>query len=324
MRVASWILSLCLHGAVFLAIWFWPVSAPVRPDAPPILISLVDGAMGGNQTPSPILGPMGDTADGPQAPSLPAPQSDVASPAREESRPKEPDRVKEIDIPEKAPEAPAPVPVPEPKPQPPEPKPVEIPKPEARTAPKPEQKKPEEKKPQPKKAEPKKPEPKKPAQPKQPAPKKAVDPVAAALQQARKATSRASSGDRGSAVEQALAQAQKSASGNRGGGGGEGRGPGGGGIGDVYVGQVMLAVRPNWGFASGGRKSLVCTIKVTVDMNGKVTEAVVSKSSGNAQYDASAVNAIIRTSNAGDFPVPPNISYTELDLVFTMDELMGR
>ena len=150
------------------------------------------------------------------------------------------------------------------------------------------------------------------------------DPIAAALQKARKASSRADSGDRGNAIEQALAQAQRKAGGNRGGGGGEGDGPGGGGLGDVYMGQVMLAVRPNWGFASAGRVNLSCVVRVKVDMQGKVLQAEISQSSGNSQYDASAVNAVVRTGQAGEFPPPPSAEYSDLDLVFTFDELMGR
>ncbi|WP_165075185.1 MULTISPECIES: energy transducer TonB [unclassified Desulfovibrio] len=320
MQLASYILSLCLHAALILLIWFWPSSPPLRLDQRPVMISLVEGAPGGNRTPSPILGHMGEQAEGPLAPTPPAPQSEIAAPAREAARPEPvPAPPREAQPEQKRPEA---VPIPrkdEPKPEPmPEPKPE--PKPEPRPEPKPEPKKEEPKKPEPKKPEPKKPEPKK---QEKPAPKK-TDPVAAALQQARKATSRAQSGDRGNAIEQALAQAQRRAGGNRGGGGGEGDGPGGGGLGDVYMGQVMLAVRPNWGFASAGRLNLACVVRVKVDMQGKVLQAVVSQSSGNAQFDASAVNAVIRTGQAGEFPPPPSQEYTDLDLVFTFDELMGR
>lgn len=155
-----------------------------------------------------------------------------------------------------------------------------------------------------------------------------VDPVAAALmQQARKATSRAESGDRGNAVEQALAQAQRRAGGNRGGGGGEGTGPGGGGLGDaVWRGRPALAVRPNWGFASAGRVNLRCMINVRVDGQGKLLQnpTITHASSGNSQFDSSAVNAIVRTANSGQFPPPPSADYGDLDLVFTLDELMGR
>ena len=151
-----------------------------------------------------------------------------------------------------------------------------------------------------------------------------ADPVAAALAQARKATSRTQSSDKGNAVEQALAQARRNAGGTRGGGGGEGAGPGGGGLGDVYIGQVMLAVRPNWGFASATRRNLSCVVKVKVDKFGKIEQAQITRSSGNAQYDASAVNAIMRTSQAGDFPPPPSQDYTDLDLVFSFDELSAR
>lgn len=325
MRLASTILSLCLHSGVFLLLWFWPAPAPFKLDTPPIMISLVEGAPGGNMTPSPILGHMGDNTEGPKAPAPPAPQSEVAAPAREEIIPPKqdlnpPKTQEEVPVAPKKPEA---IPVPEKKPEPPKEE-IKVPEP-----PKAESKKPEEKKVEPKKAEPKKEENKKPEskkpEPKKPAPKKqAQDPIAAALQKARQATSRTSSGDKGSAVEQALAQARKNAGGNRGGGGGQGDGPGGGGIGDVYIGQVMLAVRPNWGFTAGGRKSLICVVKVNVDMQGNVLDAVISQSSGNAQYDASAVNAVIRTSKAGDFPPPPNPEYSHLDLVFTLDELMRR
>lgn len=324
MRLASYVLSFCLHAAIFLLIWFWPSRPPIKLDTPPVMISLVDGATGGNRTPSPILGHMGQPGDGPMAPTPPAPKSEVAAPERAEV--KEPKPVPPQPKQDAAAEVKKPEPKPEPKPQP-KPEPKEEAKPIA-------QKKEEKPKP---KEEPPKEQPKdqkKPEAPKADAKKDAkeskdaksnVDPVAAALQQARKATSRAESGDRGNAVEQALAQAQRRAGGNRGGGGGEGTGPGGGGLGDVYMGQVMLAVRPNWGFASAGRVNLRCIINVKVDGQGKLMQnPTVTHGSGNSQFDSSAVNAIVRTAQSGQFPPPPSADYSDLDLVFTLDELMGR
>lgn len=319
MHLAALIISLCLHIGLFLLLWFWPAPQPLHLSAPPMMISLVEGAPGGDRMPSPILGHVGDPAEGPIAAAAPAPKAEVAAPPKEEIKAPNMDAPRQADTP--APIKPEPVPIPEKQPEPvrtPEP-----PKPEPKPEAKPKQEEP--KKPEPKKPEPKKPEPKKPAP--KPVPKKPakVDPIAAALQQARrKASSRAESGDRGNAIERALAQARRGASGTSGGGGGEGEGPGGGGLGDVYIGQVMLAVRPNWGFASPGRRALACVVKVIVDLQGKVQQAVVTRSSGNAQFDASAVNSVIRTSEAGDFPPPPNQNYTDLDLVFTLDEMMGR
>lgn len=325
MSLSSLIISLCIHTAVFLLIWFWPAPPPFKLDAPPIMISLVEGAPGGNMTPSPILGPMGEVADGEKAPAPPAPRSEVAATAREEIVPvkKEPLPPKAQEAAPEIPKKPEAIPIPEKQPEPVKEEPPK-PEPPKEEPPKPKPQKPEPPKETPKKPEPPKQAPKKPEPKKTPPKKPAQDPVAAALQKARKAASRADSDEKGSAVERALAQARKNAGGNRGGGGGQGDGPGGGGIGDVYVGQVMLAVRPNWGFTAGGRRSLVCVVKVQVDMTGTVLEARISQSSGNAQYDASAVNAVIRTSKAGDFPPPPNPSYMNLDLVFTLDELMRR
>ncbi len=92
----------------------------------------------------------------------------------------------------------------------------------------------------------------------------------------------------------------------------------------VYFEQVLLALRPYWSFVSVSRQNLSCIVRVRVDMQGKVQQAVVSQSSGNRQFDASTVNAIIRTSQRGDFPAPPSAKYCDLDLVFTLNELMGR
>ena len=294
MRLASYVLSFCLHAAIFLLIWFWPSSPPIKLDTPPVMISLVEGATGGNRTPSPILGHMGQPSDGPLAPTPPAPKAEVAAPERAEV--KEPKPVPPQPKQDAAAEVKKPEPKPEPKPQP-KPEPKEEAKPIA-------QKK--EEKPKPKEEPPKEQPKEQPKDQKKPEPPKAdakkdakeskdaksnVDPVAAALQQARKATSRAESGDRGNAVEQALAQAQ----------------------------------RRNWGFASAGRVNLRCIINVKVDGQGKLMQnPTVTHSSGNSQFDSSAVNAIVRTAQSGQFPPPPSADYGDLDLVFTLDELMGR
>ena len=45
MNWASYLLSLCLHLAVFLLIMFWPSSPPVNLETPPVLISLVVTAL---------------------------------------------------------------------------------------------------------------------------------------------------------------------------------------------------------------------------------------------------------------------------------------
>ena len=323
MPLASYIVSLCLHIGVILLIWLWPVGQPLINMEKPVLISLVEGDPGGNKTPSPILGPMGDKGEGEPAPTPPAEKAEVAATAREETKaapivaPKE-----ERPMKKEGPKKPEPQPKPKPEPKP-EPKKEEAPVKKEKPAPKPEPKKE-----QPKKAEPKKEEPRK----KQTAArdkkdsksdsKKEEDAVQAALNQARrKATSRAESGDRGSSVERALAEARKRASGNHGGGGGEGSGPGGGGLHSVYIGQVMLAVRPNWGYASGTRQNLQCTILIEVSTSGEVQDCLVVRSSGNVQYDSSCINAIMRTSRAGDFPPPPTPEYQNLEMVFTLNEL---
>ena len=105
------------------------------------MISLVEGDPGGNKTPSPILGHMGEEAEGPLAPTPPAPQSEIAAPAREESKTGEmmPKPVSEPEQAQPAPQKPEAIPV--------APKKLEEAKPEEKVIPKPkEQEKPEPKK----------------------------------------------------------------------------------------------------------------------------------------------------------------------------------
>ena len=328
MPLASYVLSLCLHIGIILIIWLWPASKPLVYPEQPVMISLVDGAPGGNKEPSPILGPMGAKADGESAPAPAAKKAEVAQQEREETRA----------APIKAPKDERPMKKEEPK------KPELKPAPKQEVQPKEKAISPKKKdiKEEPKKKDEEKPKPQaKPQEQKQDQKQKTSgkdtkdsenkgaedkDAIASALNQARrKATSRTGSDSGGgSSVEQALAQARKNAGGNRGGGGGEGSGPGGGGLHSVYLGQVMLAVRPNRGYASGSRANLQCTVHITVTAAGQVQTAQIVASSGNAQYDASCVNAIWRTSKAGDFPPPPTPMYHELDIVFTLNEMRGR
>lgn len=328
MPLASYVLSLCLHIGIILIIWLWPASKPLVYPEQPVMISLVDGAPGGNKEPSPILGPMGAKADGESAPAPAAKKAEVAQQEREETRA----------APIKAPKDERPMKKEEPK------KPELKPAPKQEVQPKEKAISPKKKdiKEEPKKKDEEKPKPQaKPQEQKQDQKQKTSgkdtkdsenkgaedkDAIASALNQARrKATSRTGNDSGGgSSVEQALAQARKNAGGNRGGGGGEGSGPGGGGLHSVYLGQVMLAVRPNWGYASGSRANLQCTVHITVTAAGQVQTAQIVASSGNAQYDASCVNAIWRTSKAGDFPPPPTPMYHELDIVFTLNEMRGR
>lgn len=312
MRPASFLLSLALHAIFFLLAVYWPEEPPVRLDAAPVLISLVEGAPGGNRAPSPVLGPQGAPGNK-LAPSLPAPvRQDVAPPV---------------------PVAAEPIPAPreEPKPEPrlePELKPKE---PEPAAAPLAEKKRPVPPSPPKEEKAPRPPEAAKPAPPKTAPPKEAprakspapADPVKAALEKAR-AASRESAPQRGNAVERALAEARRESGGFGGGGGGEGEGPGGGGLLNVFLGQIKMAVRPNWQFTSASRRSIACLVRVRLDADGNVLNAQVEQSSGNPVFDASAVNAVVRTGALRQFPAPPGPEYYDLAVNFNSSELMGR
>ncbi len=311
MRFLAYILSLTLHSALILGIYFWPAPTLIKLDQAPVLISLVEGDLGGNRAPSPILGPQGDKGQK-IAPSVPEPpQKEVPPPTPETA-------ATPIAQPKEEPKKPEPAPKPEPEIKP-EPKPV--PDPEiakkaeaAKKKAEAEKKKAEEAK---KKAEAEKKKAEE-AKKKAEAEKKKAAEAKKKAEAARKKAEAAKKKAKVDPIMAALAEAKRNAGGFGGGGGGEGEGPGGGGLGDVYIGQVMLAVRPNWDFETATRTNWVSYVRVRVDANGNVLLAKLEQSSGNAQYDASTVNAVLRTGSAGAFPAPPGPEYHDLVLVFNL------
>lgn len=318
--------SLLIHSVLIGAVFFWPSSPPVQLDRPLMQISLTMGAPGGNKLPSPVLGPQGRPAPS-QAVSKPAPAPEptpapvaVAEIAKVEPKP-EPARPVTPPPPEaiplaqkKVPDPPKPEPAKEAvKPAPPKeaPKPKDPPKEAPKETPK------ETPKDAPKAPAKEAPKDAKPATP-------AVDPLKAALADAAKqaGSSRTSNAKTpGQSIAGALADLEKKAKDGIGGGGGEGDGPGGGGIYDVYAGMVILAVRPNWSMPTYSRDNLVALVRVKIDPQGRVIDSSIERSSGRADFDASAVNAIIRTKV---LPPPPTPAQQELVLTFNSLEMAGR
>ena len=106
-----------------------------------------------------------------------------------------------------------------------------------------------------------------------------------------------------------------------GGGGGTGSGNGGGGIYDVYAAQVILAVQPNWSMPTYSRQNLVVQVRIRLDISGTVLSAEIVEGSGRADFDASAVNAVLRTKV---LPKPPTKEQQDLIISFNALELAGN
>ena len=296
MRISSLFISILLHLAVLAFILYVPLRPPLDITRPVYQVSLVMGAPGGEKLPSPVLGAR-PPITGKQVASTEAAAQPKAEPA---PAPK----------PEEAP-APAATPEskPEPKPEPrPEPKndPVQIPqqpKPEKKPEPKPEtntQSKAQHKK-----------------------QNSGKDALADALADVRKqARSNSTGKGGGTSASRALADLEKQVGRTGvGGGGGEGDGPGGGGIYDVYVAQVILAVQPNWSMPTYSRNNMVVQVRIKLDKQGNVLDCHIERSSGRPEFDASAVNAIIRTKT---LPPPPTPAQQDLVISFNSLQMMGR
>lgn len=306
-RTGAFFLSLLLHALlVTLAMLNLSLNRTVDLDKPMYNVDLVSL----NQSDSPAAGETGEPAGGPPTLAENQPEEQKEEPA--------------------APTPPAPVKA--------APTPVAKPVPQVRDDAKliSEHKAKEEKK---------KPEPTPPAKTK-PAPQEAKKPsredlLKQALQDVRKEEGSKSKGKaatakapgKGEAVAGALAALRKSSGGNiftaggtgRGGaGGGKGTGAGGTGTGiaGTYGGIITQLIKPHWRFPTYAReKNIVVTLEITIDAGGKITSAKVSRSSGNAVFDASAVRAAMET---GTVPAPPSRNLSRLHLNFNLQEMLKK
>ena len=330
MRISSFFLSILLHLALLAFVLYVPLRPPLDITRPVYQVSLVMGAPGGENLPSPVLGPRPpvtgkqvsstEPAARPKADEAPAPAPEAAAvpvpealPKAEPPKPEKPSEPEPVKSPDAVNIPTRPQPKPEKKPDP-EPEKKPEPKPEKKPEPQPE------KKPEPKKET--KPEPKK--EQKAPKPRTQADPLAAALadarKQARSGTGKSTSG--GSSASRALADLEKQVGRTGvGGGGGEGDGPGGGGIYDVYVAQVVLAVQPNWSMPTYSRTNMVVQVRIKLDKQGRVLDCHIERSSGRPEFDASAVNAVVRT---GTLPPPPTAAQQDLVISFNSLQMAGR
>ena len=65
---------------------------------------------------------------------------------------------------------------------------------------------------------------------------------------------------------------------------------------------------------------MVVHVRIKLDPSGRVLDCKVEKSSGRPDYDASAVNAVIRT---GTLPPPPTPAQRDIIISFN-SQTMGR
>jgi TonB family protein len=266
MRLASFVMSFCLHAGFVLLVLFWPSPPLQRPELQPISVSLVDGVPGGSQPPSPVLGPQ-NVPEQRQEPPLSAPPKETPQPEA---------------IPLPAQEAP-PSRLEPPRPVP---KPPQAPEAALLADKKEEPKEPDPPKPEPPKVEPPKPEPPKPEPPKRNPAEEALAKIKAAKPP-----------QKSNVISDALKLALKKS----GGGGASG---GGGGVADVYGAQIVMAVQPNWHWPALAQGNLTVTLYLKIDASGRVLDVRVEASSGNPLFDSSAVAAVRRTQALPPPPSP--------------------
>lgn len=282
MQQVGFLASIILHTLILLGIIFYPESEVKVINPERYLVSMVIGEMGGENLPSPVAGVRPPKDKKPNIAPEPAKKIEDDSPSKAIPTPSK-ETVKEM------PDA---TPIPK--------KPEEKPKPPKEIIP-PEKPKPESK-----------PKPKKENKPTNTDNKKKPN---NAVQNALKDVNKKNS----SSALDALAEFQEMEA--MGDGGGTGSGNGGGGIYDVYAAQVILAVQPNWKMPTYSRQNLVVQVRIKLDIAGNVMNASIEESSGRADFDASAVNAVLRTKT---LPKPPTKEQQDLIISFNSLELAGN
>ncbi len=76
---------------------------------------------------------------------------------------------------------------------------------------------------------------------------------------------------------------------------------------------ITIAVLPNWHKPANLHGDYSVLVRIRLTMDGKVADCRLEKSSGNADFDASAINAVWQT---GTFPPPPTPSMQEFVVNF--------
>jgi len=284
MNIGGIILSLLLHAGIVLGIIFMP-KAPLLPEEPVMMISLTEGSIGGDELPSPILGHL------PSAPEQISGQVSIGQPNA-----KAPEPIKKQTV-SKA------VPLPQ------DPKKI-VSKPLDKKSIKPISKK--------KAIE-----------------KSSISPddiMKAALESAQTTAKKDSQEAQrneealkaaleNESLRAALAEAERDYEDMpAGGGGGSGDGEGGGGLNDIYAAQIVLAVRPHWSMPTYSREVLIAKVRIILEPDGTVREAHLEKASPRPDFNASTVNAVLRT---GKLPPPPTPAQQEIVITFNSLELAG-
>lgn len=314
-KIASFLLASFLHSIIFFVLFFWPDKAPMLDlSKNSYQVSFVLGTNKNTniEQKTEVTEPSQEVVQKPnikpQAPTeevkpLPKPIEQVAEQAKELPKQIIETKKEETSLPllpsqkpEKPLEIPKEVPVekvkePKPKAEPKvESKPKVEPKPKAEAEPKVESKP---------KAEP---EPKVEPKPKpeitekeNPPPKKTA--AQSALEDLLK--------ENNTATSSALAELKNQSTANA-----------GGGIRDVYMTQIMYAVKKEWSFPSFSREKYHAVIDVKLDPTGKILDIKIDKSSGRADFDASAVNALTRM---GSLPPPPNADLQNILISFNSE-----
>ncbi|MBZ2170526.1 energy transducer TonB [Nitratidesulfovibrio sp. SRB-5] len=92
--------------------------------------------------------------------------------------------------------------------------------------------------------------------------------------------------------------------------------------GPAYAQQVMMMVRDHWEFpALTSPQPLTVRVRARVTPNGQIWDFNVEQSSGQADFDASALKAL---GKVGMLPPPPGPEYQDLLLTFNLQEMIGK
>jgi TonB family protein len=99
---------------------------------------------------------------------------------------------------------------------------------------------------------------------------------------------------------------------------GSGGASGGLGVGDFPydIGRVTQLIDHNWDNPVLSQKTLACVVYFQVDRSGNIRGATIETSSGNSQFDMTALSAVMRTKTLPPLPVSFNYDILGFHLEF--------
>ncbi len=98
---------------------------------------------------------------------------------------------------------------------------------------------------------------------------------------------------------------------------------------EIYKSEIKDLLYSNWSYATAllgpnSNSELSAVVLLTVQKDGTIISTTMTKSSGNPQFDQSALNAVRRSGTLPPFPESYRMTRDEIEITFDLSDLKNQ